>query len=221
MVPATWAALLIFVLFVAPGLAFDLLSQRRVARAAESTFREISRVVLASICFSGATLAALVAVRTAVPTSAWWPPELVRLVRGDEQYITSNFASLFWTLLVSTAVSMALAFGTHCLLVGRSGGSTIEQGSAWTQAFKADCPPGKEPRIVVRLDDDSAYMGAVNEFSADVAVADRELVLRGPNLKVKRSGEQNFTEVPEHYERIVLPASKIRAITVAYWPKAV
>jgi hypothetical protein len=219
-VPSTWVALLLFVLFVMPGLVFDLLSQQRHARAAESTFREISRVVLASVSFSGITLAVLIGARILVPAGSPWPPEPGRLLQGDGQYIAANYVSLFWTLACGTVFSVFLAYGAHLILARRGGGTTIAQGSGWTQAFKDDCPPGKEPRVVVRLDDDSVYAGAINEFSADIEMADREITLRKPNLKVKRPHETAFTDVPSHYERIVLPASKIQAITVSFWPKS-
>ena len=46
-----WGSALAFLLFVAPGIAFDLLSRRRRAAADESTFREVSRVALSNLVF--------------------------------------------------------------------------------------------------------------------------------------------------------------------------
>jgi MFS family permease len=63
MVPASWLAVLFFLLFVAPGLLFDLLSEKRCAGIAQSGFREISRVVLASILFSAIGAVAVAVVR--------------------------------------------------------------------------------------------------------------------------------------------------------------
>jgi Family of unknown function (DUF6338) len=48
-VPGSWLSVLLFFLLVAPGLVFDLLSQRRRAGSPESGFREVSRVVLSSL----------------------------------------------------------------------------------------------------------------------------------------------------------------------------
>ena len=50
--PDGWGSALVFLLFVAPGIVFDLLEVLR-AGAHESAFREASRVALSSLVFSG------------------------------------------------------------------------------------------------------------------------------------------------------------------------
>ena len=53
MVPTTWLSVLFFFRFVALGTLFLLLSKRRRKTIADSAFVEISRVVLASLVFTG------------------------------------------------------------------------------------------------------------------------------------------------------------------------
>jgi cytochrome c biogenesis factor len=64
MVPTGWVSVLLFLLLVAPGLAFELLSEKRRAAYVESTFREISRLVLGIIGFTALGLVFLAIVRT-------------------------------------------------------------------------------------------------------------------------------------------------------------
>jgi hypothetical protein len=51
--PPTWLSVVFFALLIAPGPLFDLLAEHRRVGAPESTFREVSQVVLASLVFSG------------------------------------------------------------------------------------------------------------------------------------------------------------------------
>jgi len=50
-VPSSWLSVVLFFLFIAPGLLLDLLSEQRRAGFSESAFREISRILLASLVF--------------------------------------------------------------------------------------------------------------------------------------------------------------------------
>ena len=84
MVPSSVAAVLCFMLLVAPGLLFDMLAARRRAGTPESAFHEASRVVLASLAYDAgiinqsfyATLILLVVV-TSLAAGSW----LERVVR--------------------------------------------------------------------------------------------------------------------------------------------
>ena len=62
MAPDTLGALLAFLVFVAPGLCFELLRERRRPALEQTAFREASRIALTSLLFSGAALVVVVAV---------------------------------------------------------------------------------------------------------------------------------------------------------------
>jgi hypothetical protein len=66
-VPSSWLSVVLFFLFIAPGLLLDLLSEQRRAGFSESAFREISRILLASIVFSGFAFSVLAIVREVQP----------------------------------------------------------------------------------------------------------------------------------------------------------
>lgn len=136
MVPASWLAVLLFVLLVVPGLVFDMLSERRRVGSSESTFREISRVVVASIGFSGATLLVLALVRIFLAPT--WLPDPGALAREGSRYATQNYQVLSWTLGAGVLLSTMLAVGTHYALKWKHDAPDIEKVSTWTKVFQHD-----------------------------------------------------------------------------------
>lgn len=215
MIPSTWIAALLFLLFVAPGLVFDLLSDRRRTLSSESTFREISRVALASTVFSGIVLIILLAILQFMRPS--WLPELPRLITDGIPYAREHVWAIAWTLLAGTAASVILATATHLILVKARGGAPIRQRSAWTRIFRDDVPKGKYPYVRARLDDGTIYAGQLQDYSSDLTLDDRELVLRPPHLRVKRTGG-DWQAAPDQVERIAIRGVDIRSISVTYWP---
>lgn len=125
MVPASWLGVLLFVLLVVPGLVFDILSERRQVGPSESTFREISRVVVASIGFSGAILLFLALIRIFV--SPTWLPDPGRLAREGSRYATLHYQSLAWTFEAGVLLSTMLAVSTHYALKWQQRAPAIEK----------------------------------------------------------------------------------------------
>lgn len=215
MAPATWLGVLLFVLFIAPGLLFDLLTERRRTGASESTFREISRVVLASIAFSGAGLAILLALRQLFMPG--WLIDPDTFVRDGARYASGNYQVISLTLVLGVSIALALAIISHFALA-RGGGARIRKRSAWTRVFKDDRPKNTFPYARIRLDDGSIYSGRVQDFTADLELDDRELVLRPPFLRAK-IGDGALTALPDYVERVVISGSKVQALSVIYWPE--
>jgi hypothetical protein len=214
-VPSTWFAVVLFVLLVAPGLAFDLWSARRRVGVAESAFREAGRVVLASLVFSTIGLVLVFAVQ------AWTPrlmPDLPRLASSkDASYAVQHH----WRVLVAIAIFAIGSFGTaaivHCRL--SRGKPKLRSVSAWTEIFRNDCPPGHNPQLRVRLTDGTIYFGELSDFTHDLDFGDRELVL-GPPLYSRASGEgKTLKAMDEQWERVVVHGPSIAAVTVRYFPK--
>src|SRR5215211_6127592 len=144
MVPGSWLSVLLFLLFVAPGLLFDLLSERRRAGFSESAFREVSRIVLGSLAFSGFAFALLAIVRTINPP---WMPDPSRLLKPGDSYAKDHYRLILRTLVLQGALALTAASVWHILLAKKQGGSTIRPVSAWTQVFKRDCPKGHDAYV--------------------------------------------------------------------------
>jgi Family of unknown function (DUF6338) len=146
MVPGSWLSVLLFFLVVAPGLLFDLLSERRRAGFSESGFREVSRVVLGSLAFSGFALALLAIVRAVQPA---WMPDPRRLLDPQDSYARDQYKLILRALVLQASLALTAAWACHIILASKQGGATIRPISAWTQAFKRDCPKGHDAYVRV------------------------------------------------------------------------
>jgi len=211
MVPGSWLAALLFLLLVAPGLLFDRLSERRRAGSPESMFREISRIVLGSLAFSGVAFAALVVVRIVHPA---WMPDPRRLLEPKGAYARDHYRLLFRTLVLEASLALAAVWAWDAILTRRQGGATIRPVSAWTQVLKRDRPKDHDTYARVRLHDGVVYSGLVAHFSADLEVDGRELVLAPP--LASSTGDKPTTALPVVYQRVVIRGSAIEVMTVEY-----
>jgi hypothetical protein len=213
-VPGSWLSVLLFFLLVAPGLLFDLLSERRRAGFSESGFREVSRVVLGSLAFSGFAFALLVIVRIVHPA---WIPDPGRLLDPQDSYARDQYALVLRTLVLQESLALTAAWAWHIILAKKQGGATIRPISAWTQVFKRDCPKGHDAYVRVRLEGGVIYSGLVANFSSDLEVDGRELILASP--MASRTGEKPMTAVPGQYQRVVIRGSAIEVMSIEYRPK--
>jgi hypothetical protein len=215
-VPSTWLSVLFFFLFVAPGALFVLLSKGRRATFEESAFLEISRIVLASLAFSGVAFVVLILVRDVQPD---WMPEPRQLVaKGGADYFRDRYALILRTVFIGTALACLVAWATNRFLVSRQGGATIKPISAWTQVLKLQCPAGHDSYVRARLDDGVVYTGLVADFSSDLEVEGRELVLGQP-LASKSAADKTLVPVPPQYQRVIIRGDAIEVLSVEYRPR--
>ena len=209
---STWLSVLFFFLFVAPGTTFDLQSRRRRATYEESALLEASRIILASLVFTGFALVVLLLVREARPS---WTPEPRRLIAQDGMaYFRDNYPLVLGSVAVGAGLACAAAWGANLLLAKRQGGATISPISAWTQTVRRDCPAGHDTYARVRLDDGSVYWGLVANFSSNLDVEGRELVLAQPLQS--RVGDADLAPVPKRYQRVILRGDTIRVLSIEY-----
>lgn len=218
MVPSTWLTVLLFLVFVAPGLVFDLLSGRRRAGASESAFREISRVVFAGTIFSGVALLVLSGLRARYQPG--WIVDPGALLRDGSKYAIANYQAIAETLGAGFGISVGLVLAWHLTLDVFTKGSSIRQRSAWTQAIRFDPPKDHYAYARVRLEDGTIYAGKVRSFTPDIETSDREIALSQPHLKTRRKDSTNgLKSLPPEYQRIIIPGSAIAAVVISYLPK--
>lgn len=209
--PSNWLSLLLFFLIIAPGLLFDLLSERRRAGLTESAFREISRIVLASLFFSGFAIAVLAVVRTVRPD---WMPDPRQLLQHSN-YIRNEYRLVTRTLVIEIGIALAASGFAHFLLSRREGGASIRPISAWTQVFKKDKPPGYDAYVRVRLNGGSVYYGTVANFTSGQDTEGRELVL-APPLYAKANTDDEPSPLPGVYQRIVVSGNAVEILSIDY-----
>jgi hypothetical protein len=223
--PTSWLSLAFFAVLVVPGLLFDLLLDRRRVGPRETTFREISRVVLASGIFSTVGLGVLAGV--ARLTSGDWVPDVTQLLGDDANaYIARHIGTITLSLAIM-CTSSALAAGLSAWWVSRKNPSRLDAVSSWTSTFRPIRKVGwnrarqESPYVRVRLSNGTVYKGHVAGFTADLELADRELVL-GPPISIKRAlrtGEEGpirFQPVGPDWQRLILKADDIESIFVRY-----
>lgn len=119
MVPSSWLSVVLFFLYIAPGLLLDLLSEQRRAGFSESAFRDISRIVLASLVFSGFAFSVLAIVREVQPE---WMPDPRRLLDPNDPSTKGHYLLIVRTLVLQGSLALTTAWAWHlpCLEAGRS-----------------------------------------------------------------------------------------------------
>ena len=229
MIPNTTGAVLAFFLFVAPGLLFDLLSERRRAGIPETSFREASRVVLASTAFTTLALGLVAAPCLVVPQARRWIFEEIGLGIPAEPLFRSRRWIFEWLMgsaalnatqplvllmmFVVAAMACALAGAAHWRL-SRSG-IRLRQVSAWTHVFRAETPPGAAPYVRVKTNSGSTYTGFVGNYTPNLEVEGRELVLVPPLWSAAPG--QSLAPVST-WSRIVLRGDEIAVLMLDYRP---
>jgi hypothetical protein len=209
--PSSWLALLLFFVVIAPGLLFDLLSERRRAGLTESAFREVSRVILSSLVFSGFAISVLVAVRVVRPA---WIPDPRRLLQHGN-YFSDNYGLVSRALAIEVVIALIAACFTHLIISHRQGGASIRQVSAWTQVFKREKPPCHDAYVRVRLNNGTTYYGTVANFTAGPDAEGRELILAEP-LYAKPNMADRPSPIPGVYQRVVISGDAIEVLSVEY-----
>lgn len=213
-VPDSTVTLAAFLFFIAPGLLFETLYERRRPAREETTFREVSRVVLASIGLSGAAIAVLLVVRLIAPNAVADPESLSRDSTG---YTNAHFDLVVTSAVLVLLISLLGAWLWHLAQVKRAGGGTIQPSDPWFEVLRKSAPNGEVPYVRVRVDGDHVYEGSVVGVTYNHDPARRAIVLGRP-LSVKPPNETRRM-IPGPYQRVVLTGSEVKALTVAYFPK--
>jgi hypothetical protein len=210
--PDGWSAALAFLLFVAPGIVWDLLSRRREAEADESAFREASRVALFSLVFSLPAAAVVVLVSTQVHGVT---RVARRLASGDVVPLSWDGLIILVVMLTQLALACGFAGLTHLLLMRSSRSSDIDLISAWTRAFRRDRPPDHDAYVRAKLTSGSVWTGRVVSYTSDFELEDRELVL-GPPLSSRGPPGNQLIPLEPHCQRVILRGNQIASLVVEY-----
>lgn len=211
MTPDGWSTALAFLLFVAPGIVFDLLSRHRRTEVDESSFREASRVALSSLVFSLPASALVVLVSTQLDRVT---RAAHRLASGNAVLISADGLVILLVMLAELALACLFAVITHLALRASAKSSDIELISAWTRVFRRDCPAGHDAYVRVKLTSGSVWTGRVVGSSPDLELDNRELVLAPPLTSRGPTGD--LTPLAPEYHRVVLTGGEIASLAVQY-----
>ena len=181
--PSTWLGLVLFLLVVAPGLLFDLLSDKRRALVRESSFRELGRTILASVAFGSVGALSAVLAFKLFPSTFADPSRLIG--RGAGAYANDAAVHLAASFVLQTIMALFAALVAHLLLLRRTT-TRLRPVSSWHAVFREHPPKGTVPFVRIRTKSGTVWAGIVYEYSPNLEVGDRELVL-GPPLASARN----------------------------------
>jgi len=130
-VPATIGGIVVLVLLVLPGLAFELIRQRRRAGRDDSPFIEVSRVLVAGLSLGAITEALLALVSLVGPRSIVSLPGLFT----TQHWVTDHLLVSGWTAWAYGLVSVTLAALAAAVLPGMNPDGHNHAESGWVTAF--------------------------------------------------------------------------------------
>jgi hypothetical protein len=219
-VPTTLGGLLIFVLFLTPGVLYDTSRKRRVPLKPSSGLVEAGTLVTASLLTNLVTLCLFGIARIAFPRHT---PDIAAVVRGGESYILDHLGYLvLWLVLLWLVSSFLAVIASHFSLprpLRLAFPGHIVDSSAWYRVLNDEAygENGEKRHVIAGLElrDGSYLSGEVTWFSTDVEeTSDRGLVLAAPITFGDDDSENTITD----FKRLVVSAGDIVRLWVSYYP---
>jgi len=220
-IPNSIAGLVIFLVLLAPGLAYVLRHERVVPARSHSAFRETLRVVYVSVVCLVITVLILSALRWRLPDRT---PDVGALVRNPGSYAKGNYVALAWWAFAAIVFATLLgALSADRRAVGLwervtrwrvtrwiVGTPSIGHTSAWYSAFHLrDSEPGRT-WLGVQMDDGSYIDGQLLSFNVAADEDEkRELILMRPHVRTEK-----VDRVPMAQDLTILSARHIIRIDV-------
>jgi hypothetical protein len=219
MVPESLATLYALLALVAPGLVFQLVTERNQPSRQESAFREASVVAVTSLVFTTLSVLSLAAL------SKWQPScfvDLAAWLAKGNRYASDNLWLVAASVGVEVLLAVLLAVAGAKLLSRRSTSKTspIAKTSVWYQALQGDKPKGKASWVMAELVDGTRIWGYVHYFTIQDIGSDRDISFMGPGLSIQRPApplpwcrSTKSPEAPEsegYYKYFVVAAGQIR-----------
>ncbi|BFO16233.1 hypothetical protein SHKM778_26210 [Streptomyces sp. KM77-8] len=178
--PTSFSAVLVFLVVVVPGLAFELSLRRRSPSRVESPFVESARVVLVGALSTAAATALLIALREIRPGSL---PSPTGLLADSARYATAHPELTATGLAAEVFAATALALLAVGLVRSPTSGGIQSFDDVWYELLYNDVPAGKRPKLVVALKSGGYRVsGFFHSMNTHPEVDRRELVLKSVEL---------------------------------------
>lgn len=230
MIPQTTGALIVFLLFVVPGITFEFLRQSSRPGLGRTTFEELTGIALWSVVFSGVAVALLGLVR------AWvWPhsmPDVRLWLQDPSHYITTRYRLVARTIALEVALATVLAaFADRSLnyaqrnsvlwRIRRLGEHVLRHDPTrtvspfpvlWTVFSLGEA--GSERAASVRTRNGDVFTGKVAAYATGDSDQDRDIALRAPVEVLRARGDRTVLDEP--WRVVVVPGAEITELAVTF-----
>lgn len=209
-VPTGLTQLVAFMLFVAPGVAFEFTFALRRPNRQRTVLQEIVGVIAVSVVTSGMVIVAGLVLLpddwfAVLRVTALHPAE------ASQEALVGLAAAVGGSVLAASLLAVGAAF-----LVTRSATARIFNEPVWFLLFGRR-PSGTTPYVVARLSNGDRYYGTVIAYTtAQVPQGERDIVL-GPPLYARWSGAGG-AEALDGFGRVSLSGDAIESLAVSYYP---
>lgn len=154
MVPQSLVGVVLFMAFIAPGLAYEMLYEKRHPALEQSAFREAGRAVLTSLVFSAAAAGLLSLAHLKWPRFLFSPNEFAR---SGMKFAGDNLYLVVWAMVIHVGLALLLVILAHLIpawieklptpmtkwmpdwLCARYRGKMTSEG-IWFDVFRKDVP---------------------------------------------------------------------------------
>lgn len=215
MVPSSVVAVLIFLVLVTPGVAFELLWRRTRPRRDESAFVEVSRVLLAGTGFSAAAITTIIVLEAIAPGSLI---DATDMLRTGQQYVSGQPVATLVTAAAIPILAVLYCVVVHDLLTpGRL--RRLEQETLWHSAFSRLGDSGVHVYLSVQLKDGTTVTGYLHGYPTEPDPGKRELLLAarpGEPLTIRPPSAPRAVKLDPAWQRILLLGSEIATIATCY-----
>jgi len=218
-IPDSAWSLLAILFLVSPGLAWEMLRERRLPGRSESVFRELTRIALASIAANVGAALILILVRVSDPAhmvdiGAW--------LRQGDSYLDANYRLIAGVGIAQWLLAMALTLIAFQLRGPSTGPPTYIDSTVWHELVREDRGPNQLAWLQVGVTTGERFFGyyAAAERDED---GRHTIGLQGPNLMARPPAADNGSQPPaaalDKWDRVYIPADKVSFVLISYQPR--
>ncbi len=232
MIPQTVGALIGFLIFIAPGVLWELLRERHRPPLDGSTFREAARVALMSVVLSGLAIGVLAGVH-ALASDVFFDPGA--WLREGRRYVDDHYGRIVVTIGAEVALACLFAWAPWrwpapfawavkklVLTRSKSGVVNVAEPVLWSVLFgdaagepeTTTKPEDLTTMVLARHADGHFYIGKFLAVDYTLGREDAHIALQRP-LRVRYPGASKSEEMPPHFARLVLPLAELSDLWIA------
>jgi hypothetical protein len=209
MIPTTAATLLAFVLFIVPGLVFELIRDRKRVSIERSTFRELAWVILVGLAASTVSVLILSGVRK---IGRGTMPDVGSWIASPRPYFQHHYALIVGDIAVEVLLASVLAALVGFAMQRKPVFRTLPDPALWL-AFNKGISAKGEPYVTIKQEDGSVLTGVAR--CLDWRATDSEFIILESPLQSAVPGPGQLIAQPS-WSRVAVPFSTMTQIWIKF-----